>query len=335
MLSKGLRVEEFFIKHQDGRIDGPFTASQLRAGVRVGKVTPSTLVRQDGRSSWHAAGSIPGLSTLFAEVVASQSAAGSAGSAPRGGAAQEGPTSTTVARGPAGNKGASEVPDRTVGLGDRVLRGAFQFARSISVLVIIASVLVALGGAALAVYALMPAPRLVGGAVDRPTLGEFVEHCARSEPAQQQSPGQQRRRGTGLEVVDACATYRQRSEAIVARLNVAPNAVEVLCSRVTAVPLPYREEFIDGLEHLSQQFAASPPKGESCSGADAANWYMREFDRRMELEDGKEALAVAQAVERRGLLMPALSAIGSAVAALLMFLILPLLIQIERNTRLA
>jgi hypothetical protein len=35
------------------------------------------------------------------------------------------------------------------------------------------------------------------------------------------------------------------------------------------------------------------------------------------------------------LLIPALSGIGTAIGALLMFLILPLLIQIERNTRTA
>ncbi len=77
-------MAEFFIKHPDGRIEGPITGPQLRAGVRVGKITPSTLVRQDGRTSWHAAGSIPGLAALFAEVAASQPAATAAASDPPG-----------------------------------------------------------------------------------------------------------------------------------------------------------------------------------------------------------------------------------------------------------
>jgi hypothetical protein len=41
------------------------------------------------------------------------------------------------------------------------------------------------------------------------------------------------------------------------------------------------------------------------------------------------------AAQRRQLLIPALSGIGTAIGALLIFLILPLLIQIERNTRTA
>jgi hypothetical protein len=330
-------VAEFFIKHPDGRIEGPITGPQLRAGVRVGKITPSTLVRQDGRTSWHAAGSIPGLAALFAEVAASQPAADSAASDPPG--EEPPPPPVSAAAAPAttrsGSGAAAAAGAVRLGLGDRVLRGAFQFARSISVLVIIASVLVALGGSALAVYALMPVPRLAGGAVDEPTLGDFVEECTRPEPTQSQSSGQQRRRGTGLEVFDPCAAYRQRAETIVARLKVTPEAVEVLCSRLTAVPAKHRDTFIDGLERLAEQFEANPPKGENCTGADAANWYMREFDRRTELEEAEELRAAAQAAERRSLLMPALSAIGSAIAALLMFLILPLLIQIERNTRMA
>ncbi len=327
----------FFIQHPDGRIEGPITGPQLRAGVRVGKITPLTLVRQDGRTSWHAAGSIPGLAALFAEVSASQPAADSAASDPPGEEPPPPPASAAAAPATTRSSPAAAASAGAVrlGLGDRVLRGAFHFARSISVLVIIASVLVALGGSALAVYALMPVPRLAGGAVDEPTLREFVEECTRPQPAQQQSSGQQRRRGTGLEAFDACAAYRQRLETVVARLKIAPNAVEVLCSRVAAVPAKHRDAFIDGLERLAEQFEANPPKGENCSGTDAANWYLFEFARRMEVEQAEEALAAAQAAERRGLLMPALSAIGSAIAALLMFLILPLLIQIERNTRMA
>jgi hypothetical protein len=49
-----------------------------------------------------------------------------------------------------------------------------------------------------------------------------------------------------------------------------------------------------------------------------------------------QALLDQQAAsQRRQLLIPALSGIGTAIGALLMFLILPLLIQIERNTRTA
>ena len=57
--------------------------------------------------------------------------------------------------------------------------------------------------------------------------------------------------------------------------------------------------------------------------------------RRNQRNRGRAGCSHAAAAERRQLLIPALSGIGTAIGALLMFLILPLLIQIERNTRTA
>lgn len=328
-------MANFLIKHSDGRIEGPITVPQLRAGIRAGKITESTLIQQEGRRSWHAAGTVPGLASLFAEAAAARASESVAQEEalpePEEPPVRAGAAAAAPSRAPSAVTAA--VPARP-GLGDRILRGAFQFARSISVLVIIASLLVAAGGSALAVYALLPSPPTLAGSLDKPTLAEFVEECSRPS-ASQQAPRQPRPRGRDLETVDDCGPYRARAEAIVARLKVTEAAVDVLCSRIAAVPAKHRDAFIGGLEALSVAFESNPPKGEDCTGADAANWYMREFFARIELEQAEEAAAEAAAAARRSMLMPALAAIGSAIAALLMFLILPLLIQIERNTRAA
>jgi hypothetical protein len=330
-------LANFLIKHSDGRIEGPITAPQLRAGIRAGKITESTLIQQEGRRSWHAAGTVRGLASLFAEAAAARAGESAAESGlaaePNDPPVRAAPAAAASATASARSAASTAAPARP-GLGDRILRGAFQFARSISVLVIIASLLVAAGGSALAVYALLPSPPTLAGSPDKPTLAEFVEECSRPS-ASQQAPRQSRPRGRDLETVDDCGPYRARAEAIVARLKVTEAAVDVLCSRIAAVPAKHRDAFIGGLEALSVAFESNPPKGEDCTGADAANWYMREFFARIELEQAEEAAAEAAAAARRSMLMPALTAIGSAIAALLMFLILPLLIQIERNTRAA
>ncbi len=78
-----------------------------------------------------------------------------------------------------------------------------------------------------------------------------------------------------------------------------------------------------------------PPREAECTGADAANWYIGTFQNRLAERQAQALLDQQAAAQRRQLLIPALSGIGTAIGALLMFLILPLLIQIERNTRTA
>ena len=222
------------------------------------------------------------------------------------------------------------------GLGDRILRATFQFARSISVLVIIASILVVLGGAALGTYALLPSPPGIGSGVDEPTIEEFVADCKPpAQPERGQRQARQRPKQDSLGEVDDCAPYRERVETAVSNLKLTSQATNIFCRKAAGLEARYRDPFLDGLVRMSDEYATSPPKGDDCSGADAANWYMREFDERVALDKAREQAAAAAAVARRSLLMPALTAIGAAIAALLIFLILPLLIQIERNTRAA
>jgi hypothetical protein len=326
-------LARFLIKHADGRIEGPITVQQLRDWVRAGKVIRSTLIQVEGQLSWHAAGTVPGLAQLFAEAeaAAAQSVPDEVPPAEPNDLNDATGSAETSAATPAGAIAAAAVPARR-GLGDRILRGAFHFARSISVLVIIVSLLVTAAGSAVAVYALLPSPRLPPEPVDKPTLAEFVEECSRASQSERAS-----RRLSSQEhefaPVDDCGPYRERSEAVAARLRLSASAVDVLCSRIEAIRPKDRDAFISGLESLAAEFEKNPPKGEGCTAASGANWYMNEFAARIAREQAEEARAAAAVAARRNLLMPAMTAIGAAIASLLSFLILPLLIQIERNTR--
>ncbi|NBX37150.1 MAG: DUF4339 domain-containing protein [Planctomycetes bacterium] len=339
-------MARFRIRDKQGREYGPVDASELRYWIMDARLTADMLIQQEGLKDWYRAGDVPAIARLLAERAAATASArassarsGGSGTPPEPPVSAAASTTSPVGAAASTNSPGYEIAsaatsgEKPLGLVDRVLRIAFQFARSISVLVIIMSLLVVLAGSAVAFYARMPQPRFTDGAIDQPTLREFVEDCSQAVPQQEAPSGRLRPRDTELLSVDDCGPFRQRSEAIVARLRIAPESVEVVCSRIASVSTKHRIEFIDGLERLAEEFQSNPPKERDCSGADAANWYMREFDRRLSVEQAEEAIARSEANERRELLIPALSAIGLAVAALLVFMILPLLIQIERNTR--
>jgi hypothetical protein len=232
--------------------------------------------------------------------------------------------------------GSSGAPPKR-GLSDRVLQATFTFARSISVLVIFASLLIVIGGVAMGAYALLPGPSDERGNLDQPTINQFEESCRRAAQQEQtssQSRSSRRSGSNALLAADECAEYRERLQTVVARFQVDPEAVGILCNKVTSLPKPYKLTFIAGIDQLSQSWASMPTKPSNCSGADAANWFMREFNERIALEEARIARETKEAAERRELLSPALNGIAAAIACLLVFLILPLLIQIERNTRL-
>lgn len=367
-------MARFRIRDKQGREYGPVDASELRSWIMDARLTADMLIQQEGLKDWFRAGDVPAIARLLAERAARMSQGG-ATSASGGGSGTPPPPPPSDSGTSAG--GDSFPPDdddaypispsddvdsappmgaaasttsagyettaaatssgKPLGLVDRVLRIAFQFARSISVVVIILSLLAVLAGSAVALYAWVPQPRFTDGAIDQPTLREFVEDCRQTVPKQQAPSGYHPMRdfeapsGRG-------ERFSTKVKAIVARLRIPPaKAVEmedVLCSYIdTLLDTRRRDEFINGLERFAVEFQSNPPKERNCSGVDAANWYMREFDRRLEGAQAEAAIARSKANERRELLTPALSAIGSAVAALLTFMILPLLIQIERNTR--
>jgi hypothetical protein len=339
-------LAQFLIKHTDGHIEGPITAQQLREWVREGRVTRSTLIQVEGHVSWRSAGSVSGLTQQFEEADAAAAAQSVPDPLPV--AEPANPSDSTAPAEPAAappseTNVVATAPAR-IGVLDRILRGSFQVARSFSVVVIALSLLVTVGGLALSVYAVFPSiyasvsallpfqRMLQSRSVDNPTLAEFVEECsreARSEEAPRRSPA----RGLGLESEDGCSPYRRRSEAIVKRLDLPEQVVAMLCTQIEMLGPDSRDPFVSGLESLAEEFETNPPRGTNCTKVGAANWYLAEFSARVAREQAEKSSAAATIAERRGWLIPALIAIGAAIASLLSFLILPLLIQIERNTR--
>lgn len=358
-------ANRFLIKHADGRVEGPFTSSELRDAAREGRITRDTRVQQEGMSSWHKADRIPKLAAAFAEFAPTPpavespspvqplpplaSAESPSPSEPQrdpfdwseGSTFEPAPVAAPAVAAPAtalprGSMGAANVPSKR-GLSDRVLQATFTFARSISVLVIFVSVLIVIGGVAMGAYALLPGPSGERGRLDQPTMNQFEETCRQAAQQTQSSSQSQSSRRSGsnaLLAADECAEYRERLQTVIARLEVNPAAIDTLCNKVASLPKPYKLPFMDGIDQLSQSWASMPTKPSNCSGADAANWFMREFNDRIASEDARIMREAQEAAERRELLSPALNGIAAAIACLLVFLILPLLIQIERNTRL-
>lgn len=224
---------------------------------------------------------------------------------------------------------------------DRVLRGAFRFARAISVLVIIACTLALLGSLALAGYGLMPVmPVITSEAIDTPSLAEFVEDCAPVTISRENREAREEPRATeeGERIrEDTCARYREDIQFAMSRLQLASSAESILCRTVNGFPEEYRTQFSEGLRELAERYESQKPRGDKCEGVDAVNWYVQSFKERIEAEKAEKELAeiaaAAKRVERRSLVALGLSVAGGAVLVLLAFLFLPLLIQIERNTR--
>jgi hypothetical protein len=220
------------------------------------------------------------------------------------------------------------------GFSDRILRATFQFARSISVLVIIVSLLVITASIALGTYAMLPAPPRFERPIEQPTMDQFLTACKPPEDSPRPPQRSPRGRSNGLDAPDRCAPYRPQVEEAVAKLQLEPTrSTEALCSRVLEIDAEFRGQFLEGLLQLADKHAAKQPADPSCNGAAAANWYISEFNDRISQLKQDRMDAAAELARRRSLIGPAIQGVGAAIAALLLFLILPLLIQIERNTR--
>lgn len=166
-------------------------------------------------------------------------------------------------------------------------------------------------------------------------MGEFSAAWAvDSENQRNNRPESEAGDETSLGSIDPCEAHRARVVSVVKKLKLDEQAVYVICQKVVALPEGCREPFVSGFVDFSSSFAAAAPTNESCTAADAANWYIKTFESgvlKAQFEANQRELAAAK---RRELLQPALSTVGFAFVGLLSFLLLPLLIQIERNTRL-
>jgi hypothetical protein len=226
-----------------------------------------------------------------------------------------------------------------VGVADRVLRGAFRFARVICVLLIVLSALTVMLNVGLGAYALLPASS-VGpvAAITTPNIVAFLVECAVPPQSANENPSTSNGRATATRIeIDECSEYATELDEVMSALALQDSARAVLCRRVRQMPDDDRDQFVRGLRDFALAFRARNPKGEDCDGASAANWFISEFIKLLEARDKQHAADQSSArfsdASRRALLMPALIGVGCAILGLLVFLALPLLIQIERNTR--
>ena len=323
-------MANYLIRNPGGMVQGPFSVSEIQQLIKTGRVTVTTEIQQEGGQTWRRAAEIKGIAAALGvplQIRQNPTELPPTTSDPRVNAPPPGQYTHTP-------MGVTVAPH--AGFSDRILRSAFQFARSISVLVIAGSIVTIAGSLLLGGYALMPSPASLVGGVDTPEFGEFLTSCKPESPAQGQPKQQKQASRSVIGESDSCSIYRQGFTSSARNLKIEEDrAVTAFCNIATRLPEEWRGQFSNGLIQLSEAYVSSPPREADCTGLDAANWYIGTFQNRLAEMQAQAILDQQAAAQRRQLLIPALSGIGTAIGALLMFLILPLLIQIERNTRTA
>ena len=337
----------FIIKRDDGSTMGPFDQQEVRRLIALRKIGPDTLITQEGRRSWFRLRDVPALAREC-ERHGHDLAAPSAQPSPPASAAVVPPAPTSPGAPSLGGPDAAPpishrstdqhaatmaaaalaVPE-SLGIIDRILRLAFAIGRGASVLILLVSLLVMGGAGVLVGYALMPSVQVSPALQPAGTMREFLAECAQP-PAQQQPQGAQRPRTSAL---DPCGPYRARIKAAIRDLQVVAEAEGVTCNLLTELEGDEPDRLVDGLVAIASAYAARQPQGANCSGADAYNWYVQDFMTKVAERRAERAAQIAAEAARRSWASIALGAAGSALVLLLSFLALPLLIQIERNTR--
>lgn len=340
----------FLIKRDDGSIMGPFGQQEIRRLIGLRKIGPDTLITQEGRRTWFRLRDVPALArecerqghdlsapSAGSGAVASGSAAVPSASAPSPTEpdASSPPGRSTAIPGAATDGASSSagpavvgIPE-SIGIIDRILRLAFAIGRAASVLILLFSLLVMGGAGVLVGYALMPSVQLPPAPPQAGTMRDFLQACAQP-PAQQQAERGPRPRGSAL---DPCGPYRARIKTAIRDLQIQAEAEGVTCNLLTDLEDDEPERLVDGLVAIAAAHAARRPQGADCSGADAYNWYVQDFMMKVAERRAERAAQIAAEATRRSWASIALGAAGSALVLLLSFLALPLLIQIERNTR--
>jgi len=116
---------------------------------------------------------------------------------------------------------------------------------------------------------------------------------------------------------------------IVKKFNLPSSAYDILINKIANMKEEYRDKFVDGLwDYLSdaQDYIKKQEKKAKISIIDAANQYIREFDNEVQAVEMSKASAQIEKITY-------LSILGGSLLIMLGFLIVPLLIQIEENTR--
>lgn len=313
---------------RDGQRQGPLTSQQLRAMVEQGLIGPSTLLWREGLDDWVPASKIGG---LFADTKA-QSVAAPKSAEP-----------TRVAR----------VTER-LPLADRILRAGFAIGRWVSIIVVLlAIVVIGISGFVLSTSVVPGIPPSPGDAI-APQFTSFVNECrsqgrtsgdrlANGWTIRSASPGTTEVAGptrSRLVANDPCGPYVVAIRDVLAYLKVSNRdggPEEQLCEVVQAFSEEDRDWLVDGFVDFAKTWAGAEGRRGSCDASEAAAWFIQAARRAIAIRDAQHERAVEEYAmqEAERVVRQSLSALvlGYAIAGLLVFLIIPLLIQIERNTR--
>jgi hypothetical protein len=168
-------MANYLIRNAGGTVQGPFSVSEIQQLIKLGRVTATTEIQQEGGQTWRRAAEIKGIAAALGVPMQ-----------PRQNAEEPPTQSNPRVTAPPPEQYAHTTVGVTVaphaGFSDRILRSAFQFARSISVLVIAGSIVTIAGSLLLGGYALMPSPASLVGGVDTPEFGEFLTSCKPEAP---------------------------------------------------------------------------------------------------------------------------------------------------------
>ncbi len=378
-------MSTYYLRRNGTDISGPYSSAQLRNLAMNDGMTRWDSISEDAGSKWVPVMKVRGLREIFtasARPIPPNAPTETTGLtqvtvdlppdeahsvfAPL-------PFSSTPPPPPLEDAPRSRSPSPPVGLVDRVLRTAFRFARSISVLVILVCGLVLVGSGIGALYAIapyqdpdqtfpVPTPEAEIAPADPydvklPSADAFIALCSapkRPTPAPSRSPSKPQL-GENEDEPDLCAQYWDSISIVMRELQLSEESRQPLCNTTLKFAPRFREPFTRAFADFAQEFVRNRPTEVECNPVDAANYFIQEFklkvdglereqaeqerDRlaRMEaaIEERNARIAAAQLdlAKRQGLLFPSILAAGASIAALLIFLVLPLLIQIERNTR--
>lgn len=360
-------MARFRVRDQQGRIYGPIDAGELRPWITEGRLTEDMLLQQEGSADWYRAADVPALAKIFAQRKAAMGSAGASArkraqeetleiqpdtsdnlGADDDAASQSRPEDAEPAPPPPPNSPSSnplnaESQSQPPRFTDRVLRGAFGFARSLSVLVIVVACLVVVGGVAVAAYALVPVPHIPASR-DTPKIDRFVVLCNQAVQERQldealtPSGGRDTSRPTNTPAMrfGPCAMFQDRIKTVLRLLEIKKERFEeVVCDAVGDLPSSVRDDFLTELLAFAERFKELKAPANWCSAEDAVGWFIAAFRDELKAQRDRDAEALAQRAARRALFGLAMNWVGTAIATVLLILFLPLLIQIERNTRLS
>jgi hypothetical protein len=237
---------------------------------------------------------------------------------------------------------------------DRVLMVAFAFYRCISVVLICAATVVIVGGLvwltiSLPVHEEPPGPDEVA---EVPDAGAFIVYCRKLEQEANRTRGQQSVGERGFTAQAASPAPRFRwpcSEVgdeilqVVQSMDLLPKeGGDYLCEWYQGLPVADRKQSWGGLVRFATAYGHQRAQlGQAsevwCSDLEALAWYVREDVRKRsdaaDIQDGRLRENEQRAANRSWSIDMAGTLIVAAIASLMAFIALPLLIQIERNTR--